>query len=289
MSLTLPIPLLVLLALALGAFVQPRNPRNSRRRLDGEASPSVWSERPQQLPNGTEHVDLLILGGGPAGLAAGVRARRSGASVVILERRKKVGGTCANVGCDPTVIFWNAAQTLETIRQAPGFGFDVGDAKFSMRTFKDHRDRFLSRFLDAEHGFFSGGLADLTFVTGADARFIGPRLVQAGDRVFAARRVVIAVGARPPRLDVPGAELAIISDDLIDVEDLPKRVAIVGAGYVAMEYAGILSTLGVRVDIFMRSESILSGKFEPAITQVPRATRSKAGRPRSPSLCTGTL
>jgi len=210
-----------------------------------------------------EEFDYLVLGGGSGGIASARRAAANGAKACVIERAR-LGGTCVNVGCVPKKVMFNAAFIKEMLHQADGYGYTVDGFSFSLPELKKRRDAYVERL----NGIYKNNLknSDVEFVEG-DAKFVGPKTVAVGDKTYTAKHILVAVGGTPTRPDIPGIEHGITSDEFFDLEELPKKVAVVGSGYIAVELAGILSVLGSEVELFVRGSTPLRN-LEPAITDV---------------------
>jgi len=209
-----------------------------------------------------ETFDYLVIGGGSGGIASGRRAAAHGAKVAVIER-DRLGGTCVNVGCVPKKVMFNAATVHEMIEQASGFGFQIDGYKFDWASLKEKRDAYVKRL----NGIYRNNLGNsgITEIVG-DATFVGPKEVKVGDKTYSGKNVLIAVGGKPDMPDIPGIELGINSDGFFELESLPKRCAVVGSGYIAVELAGVLQALGSQVDLFIRGELPLRS-MEPDIVQ----------------------
>jgi len=199
--------------------------------------------------------DLLVIGAGSGGLAAAKRAARHGASVAIIEG-DRVGGTCVIRGCVPKKLLVYGAEYRELLEEAPSFGWSLAgqhcDPSVLLAAVRREVDR-----LNALHiGFLEK--AGVTLVPGW-GRFEDAHTVVAGERRLQGRQILIAVGGVPQRLPIPGGELGWVSDDLFLQERLPASLLIVGAGYIACEFAGILAGLGVAVTQVFRGERLLRG------------------------------
>ena len=192
-----------------------------------------------------EHFDYLVIGGGSGGVSSARRAAAHGAKVGVIER-DRLGGTCVNVGCVPKKVMFNACHVQEIIHQAAGFGFKIDGSAFDLAALKAKRDAYVARL----NGIYASNLdkSGITSIKG-DAAFVGEREVRVGDKTYSGEHVLIAVGGKPTMPDIPGIELAINSDRFFDLESVPKRVAVVGSGYIAVELAGILQTLGSQVRV----------------------------------------
>uniref|UniRef100_A0A667XCA9 Glutathione reductase n=1 Tax=Myripristis murdjan TaxID=586833 RepID=A0A667XCA9_9TELE len=202
--------------------------------------------------------DFLVIGGGSGGLAGARRAAELGAATAVIESHK-LGGTCVNVGCVPKKVMWNAAVHAEYLHDHADYGFEAGHAHFSWETLKAKRDAYISRL---NHIYRSNlDKAKIETIQGL-ARFTDDPepTVEVNGRKYTAPHILIATGGRPSVLsdnEVPGASLGITSDGFFELESLPRRSVIVGAGYIAVEMAGILSTLGSKTSLIMRQNGVL--------------------------------
>jgi glutathione reductase (NADPH) len=201
-----------------------------------------------------QEFDLIVLGGGSGGLAAAQRAAEHGARAVVFEPGR-LGGTCVNVGCVPKKVMWNAAELKEAIDHAPHYGFDVRVNGHDWRRLKRGRDAYVQRLND----IYARNLERKAIpVVRSKGTFTGRHEIadERGD-VYRAPHVVIATGGHPRLPMIPGAELGMTSDGFFDLDALPKRVAVVGSGYVAVELGSVFNALGSRVSILMRHERLL--------------------------------
>jgi glutathione reductase (NADPH) len=199
--------------------------------------------------------DLLVIGGGSGGLGAAQRAVEYGARVALFEPNR-LGGTCVNVGCVPKKVMWNAAELAAALDHAPFYGFDVNVGGHDWPKLKRARDAYVLKL----NGIYARNLDKKGVVTvRAAARLRGANeIVDSNGEVYKAEHIVIATGGRPKVPSLPGAELGIVSDGFFDLEALPRRVAVVGSGYIAVELSGVLDALGSDVTVFARGERILS-------------------------------
>ena len=200
-------------------------------------------------------VDLLVIGAGSGGLAASKRAAKHGARVALVEG-DLVGGTCVIRGCVPKKLLVYGAEYRELLAEAASFGWSVPDPSCDpavlfhnvrqevMRLNGIHRTALENHGIELVEGW---------------GRFVDAHTVQVGERQITAKQIVIAVGGRPQRLAIPGGELGWVSDDLFEQEQLPQAITIVGAGYIACEFACILQGLGVQVTQVIRGDRILKG------------------------------
>lgn len=206
--------------------------------------------------------DLIVIGGGSGGLAGAFRAASYGARVALLEPTE-LGGTCVNVGCVPKKAMWLAAELSQRIAMGSTLGFDTPPPTLDWKEFIVHRQRYIAgihasymKRLD-ESGVVlmpcRGRLRDANTVVNADGVAL-----QAG-------HLLIATGGHPVRPDIPGAALGKVSDEFFSLCAAPPRVAIIGGGYVAVELAGVLQSLGSQVEVFVRGPRLLDG-FDTQIT-----------------------
>ena len=210
----------------------------------------------------SDQYDLIVIGGGSGGLAAAKRAAEYGARVVLVESGR-LGGACVNVGCVPKKIMWNAADLAAGLHDAPEYGFRVTADGHDWPLMKRKRDAYVLRLNGIHESLLAKYKVELVRGHG---RFLDANTVLAADRRLRAKHVLIATGSRPLVPAIPGAELGITSDGFFDLEDRPRRVAIVGSGYIAIEVAGILAALGSKTTLVLRGESCLKG-FDTMIGQ----------------------
>lgn len=202
-----------------------------------------------------DRFDYLVLGGGSGGVASARRAALHGARVGIIETAR-FGGTCVNVGCVPKKIMWNAAAIAETLEDAAGYGFDVGDWKLDFTRLREGRERYI-RFLNQvyERNLDAEGV-ERVFGYG---RFIDAHTIDVEGRRLSAEHVLIATGGAPRMPDIPGAERGLTSDGFFELGALPERVAIVGGGYIAAELSGVLTHLGSAVTVLLHHGEPIRG------------------------------
>jgi glutathione reductase (NADPH) len=198
--------------------------------------------------------DLLVIGGGSGGLAAAQRAVEYGARVALFEPAR-LGGTCVNVGCVPKKVMWNAAELAAALQHAPHYGFDLRTGGHDWAKLKRGRDAYVLRL----NGIYERNLDKKGIVTvRAAARLRGAtEVVDSTGEVYAAKHIVIATGGQPKYPPVPGAAFGLTSDGFFELEQLPRRVAVVGSGYIAVELAGVLRALGSEVTMFIRHDMVL--------------------------------
>jgi glutathione reductase (NADPH) len=199
--------------------------------------------------------DLFVIGGGSGGVRSARIAAGHGARVGVAEERFW-GGTCVNVGCVPKKIMVNAAEYGAWAEDAAAFGWSIETHGHDWAKLAAARDAEVAR-LSGIYGRLLGNAG----VTSFDARatFLDAHTLDVGGKRVTAERIIIAVGGTATRLDIPGAELGLISDDLFTLKALPKRVAVLGAGYIAVEFACILKGLGAEVTLVHRAPLPLRG------------------------------
>ncbi|CAM4615175.1 unnamed protein product [Leuciscus chuanchicus] len=202
--------------------------------------------------------DFLVIGGGSGGLASARRAAELGATAAVIESHK-LGGTCVNVGCVPKKVMWNTSTHAEYIHDHEDYGFEGAKAHFSWQLIKRKRDAYVSRL----NQIYLSNLdkAKIESIHGY-ARFTDDPepTVEVNGKKYTGTHILISTGGHPSTVsedDVPGASLGITSDGFFELESCPKRSVIVGAGYIAVEMAGILSTLGSKTSIIIRQGGVL--------------------------------
>ena len=206
----------------------------------------------------TYDFDLFVIGGGSAGVRLARIAAGHGARVGIAEARFW-GGTCVNVGCVPKKFMVMAAEYGLAADDARGFGWDAGRGAHDWARFIAAKDQEIARLNRTYTGLLERvGVAMFE----CHARFIDAHHLDLGDRQISAERIAIATGGLPVRLDFPGAEHAIVSDQAFHLHSRPERVVMVGGGYIAVEFAGIFAGLGSRVEQVFRQDLPLRG-FDP--------------------------
>jgi glutathione reductase (NADPH) len=220
----------------------------------------------------SEIVDLIVVGGGSGGIATARRAAEYGASVVLVESGR-LGGTCVNVGCVPKKLMWNAAELADAVRDASGYGFDVELHGHDWSALKTRRDAYVARLNE----IYAANLAKSKVeVVRGEARLVAAQTVEASGRRISAERIVLATGGRPRRPDIPGAELGIDSDGFFELPRRPLRVTLVGAGYVAVELAGVFAALGSEVTVMWRG-AVLLRDFDPLLGAAAQEGLAAAG------------
>ena len=198
--------------------------------------------------------DCLVVGPGSGGLASAFRAAKHGAKVGLIEGGA-LGGTCVNVGCVPKKAMWYAAEVAEQGKLAQHYGFDVNFGKLDWQHFIEQRQAYITRIHQSYQRRL--GEAGITRIAGR-GRLLGHGQVEVGGEVYQAEHIILATGAHATHLNLPGAELAIDSDGFFALREQPRRVALIGSGYIAVELAGVFAALGSEVTVVARSGRLLS-------------------------------
>lgn len=198
--------------------------------------------------------DILSIGGGSGGIATMNRAALYGAKAAVIEGNL-LGGTCVNLGCVPKKIMWYGASVADVYsKYGKDYGFSSSGVDFDFTTLRKNREAYVDRSRNSYGGQFERNGVE---VIEGYAHFVDANTVEVNGELIRAKHIVIATGAKPSIPDIPGKELGIVSDDVFAWEELPKSIAIVGAGYIAVEMAGMLNSLGVKVDFFVRQDAPL--------------------------------
>jgi len=196
----------------------------------------------------TQHFDYIAIGGGSGGIASANRAARLGKKAAVIEA-KYIGGTCVNVGCVPKKAMWYAGQISDALQYAHDYGFNVEQGNFSWDRLVQNREAYIERIHAAyQRGFDSNGV---TVINGF-AKFVNKNTVEVDGVQYTADHITIATGGRPQIPQIEGAEFGIDSDGFFALTEHPKSVAVVGAGYIAVELAGVLKALGSESHLLVR-------------------------------------
>lgn len=195
--------------------------------------------------------DYIVIGGGSGGIASANRAGMYGQKVLLIEGNQ-LGGTCVNVGCVPKKVMWQASEMLEMIRRdAPSYGIDAEIKEFDFAELVARREKYI-RFL---HTAYQRGLdSNHVEVIRGYAQFIDKETVAVGEEHFTAPNILIATGGRSGKLQIPGGEYAKDSNDFFRLTEKPKRMVVLGAGYIAVEFSGLAQQMGIEVAWAYRNE-----------------------------------
>ena len=216
--------------------------------------------------------DLFVIGAGSGGVRAARFAAGFGAKVAVAESRY-LGGTCVNVGCVPKKLLVYGAHFAEDFEQASGFGWSLGEANFDWATLIANKDREINRL----NGIYRNLLVNsgVTLIEG-HAKITGPNEVEINGQRHTAKHILIATGGWPQIPEIPGHEHAISSNEAFFLKELPKRVLVVGGGYIAVEFAGIFHGLGAKTSLLYRGDMFLRG-FDGAVRKHLHEELTKRG------------
>jgi glutathione reductase (NADPH) len=199
--------------------------------------------------------DLFIIGAGPAGLAAAKRAAQQGVKVAIAEQNH-LGGCCVNRGCIPKKLMVYAADYAAALHNATEYGWESCASQFHWQKFLGKRDQEVQRLREVqEQALEKAGVEQIKGHT----KFLDAHTLVVEDQKYKAKQVLIAVGGKPMKPDIPGIEYALTSDELLNIEHLPNRIAIIGGGYIGIEFASVLRGFGCDVAVVSREDMILGG------------------------------
>ncbi|QMS89471.1 glutathione-disulfide reductase [Nostoc edaphicum CCNP1411] len=208
--------------------------------------------------------DLFVIGAGSGGLAASKRAASYGAKVAIAEY-DLVGGTCVIRGCVPKKLMVYGSHFPALFSDASGYGWKVGNAEFNWEYFITSIDNEVRRLSQLHISFLEK--AGVELISGR-ATLVDPHTVEVDGRKVTADKILIAVGGRPVKPDLPGVEYSITSNEIFHLKEQPKHIVIIGAGYIGTEFACIMRGLGSEVTQITRGEKILKGFDEDVRTEI---------------------
>lgn len=216
-------------------------------------------------------VDLFVIGAGSGGVRAARMAAGHGVRVAIAENHY-LGGTCVNVGCVPKKLFVYASHFHEDFMAAKGFGWSIDDPQFDWSRLLAQKNREINRLQGIYEGLLSH--SGVTIIEG-QARLLDAHTVVVGERLFRCERILVATGGWPSIPDIPGKEYVVTSNEMFALEKFPKRILIVGGGYIAVEFAGIMHGLGVAATLCYRGDKLLRGFDEDIREFVAQEMRKK--------------
>lgn len=199
-----------------------------------------------------EPYDLIAIGSGTAAQVAIARARKRGWRVAVIDHRP-FGGTCALRGCDPKKMLVSAEEAIDAAHRMTGRGID-GDLRIDWPKMMAFKRRFTDPIPDKQESHYSDLGVDAYH---GIARFTAPDTIAVDGRDLVARHVLIATGASPAALDIPGEELVSTSDDFLELASLPNRIILIGGGYIAAEFSHLAARAGAQVTIVQRAERLL--------------------------------
>ena len=217
--------------------------------------------------------DLFVIGGGSGGVrAARVAASEAGAKVGLAEE-DRYGGTCVIRGCVPKKLMVYASEFSRQLEDSIAFGWSVENSGFDWQKFRKKLHLELDRLEAVYRNLLRNAGVD---TYDQRAKLLDQNTVVIGKKKFTARKILIATGGRPFRPDIPGIENALVSDDIFNLEKLPKSIAIIGGGYIACEMASIMNGFGVNTKLIYRGDQILRG-FDKEIREHVAEEMAKNG------------
>ena len=219
-----------------------------------------------------QHYDLIAIGGGSGGLAVAEKATLFGKKVAIIESRR-MGGTCVNNGCVPKKIMWYAANLAHAVDDANDFGIPAQRGKTNWTKLVEGREQYIRNINNYWNGYVDD--TGITRING-HAHFVDAHTVEVNGELYSADHIVIATGNEPIVPPVPGAELGITSDGFFELPTQPKKVAIIGGGYIGVELSGVLQALGSEVTIVALENRVLE-VFDTMISEVLTQEMEKQG------------
>lgn len=211
----------------------------------------------------TKHYDYIAIGGGSGGIASVNRAAMYGKKCALIEKAE-IGGTCVNVGCVPKKVMWYAAQIAEIIQKyGLDYGFNSKLESFDWQTLIKNRQAYIERIHQSYQNSLSKNQVDLIYGT---ATFINSHTIEVNGEQLTADHILIAIGTQPALPEIEGVQHGIDSNGFFELPDLPKTVAVIGSGYIAVELAGVLNALGSQVGLFIRKDLPVR-RFEQFISE----------------------
>lgn len=203
----------------------------------------------------TYDYDLFVIGGGSGGIATARRAAQYGAKVAVAEF-DRLGGTCVNRGCIPKKLMVYASHFPDLFKDAQGFGWSPVQSTLDWQKMTTAVNQELDRLNGVYQNMLDKAGVDLFR---GYAKFLDPHTLEIEDRKVTADKILIAVGGHPVKPDIPGIEHALVSDDIFLLKEQPKRILIMGGGYIGVEFACIMNGLGSEVSLLIRKNLILRG------------------------------
>ncbi|MEC8307663.1 MAG: glutathione-disulfide reductase [Pseudomonadota bacterium] len=197
--------------------------------------------------------DLVVIGAGSGGVRAARMAAGFGAKVAVIEDRY-LGGTCVNVGCVPKKLYVYGSSFSESIKDALGYGWSASNDGFDWARLRDNKTIEINRLNNIYKNILEDSNAELLAGRGF---ILDSHTVEVDNRMLSTERILIATGGWPRQPELPGIELTKTSNEIFDLETLPKRILIVGGGYIAVEFAGIFAGLGVETTLSYRGPNLL--------------------------------
>ncbi|WP_394175240.1 glutathione-disulfide reductase [Thalassotalea litorea] len=201
----------------------------------------------------SKHFDYIAIGAGSGGIASVNRAAMYGKKCALIEANA-LGGTCVNVGCVPKKVMWYAGQIADAVHLSEDYGFNLSAGALDWGKLVESREAYISRIHNSYDTVL--GRNNVEVIKGF-GQFIDKNTIVVDGEHYTADHILIATGGRPSVPDIPGAEYGITSDGFFALTEQPKRVAVVGAGYIAVEIAGVLNALGSETHLLVRKHKPL--------------------------------
>ncbi len=208
-----------------------------------------------------KHFDLIAIGGGSGGIATANRAAMHGAKCAIIEA-KELGGTCVNVGCVPKKAMWHGAQIAEAFKLSSDYGFSYQEMSFDWSRLIESRQAYINRIHQSYDRVLSNNSVE---VIKGFATFVNNNTLEVNGEQYTADHIIIATGGYPLIPAIPGAEYGIDSDGFFELQQQPRSVAVIGAGYIAVEIAGVFDALGSETHLITRKDKPLRN-FDPLLS-----------------------
>ena len=216
--------------------------------------------------------DLFVIGAGSGGVRASRMSASYGARVGVAEDMF-LGGTCVNVGCVPKKLFVYGSHYSEEFSNAASYGWSIGNSRFDWATMRDNKNREIERLNSIYEGLLSD--AGVTLFN-AKARLLDAHTILLGEEEVTSENILIATGSWPVVPEVNGKEHIITSNEAFYLEDFPKKVTVVGGGYIAVEFAGIFNGFGAETTLVYRGDMFLRG-FDESLREFVKLELEKSG------------
>ncbi len=199
------------------------------------------------------HFDLIVIGTGPSASTVAQKSRSGDKRVAIIESRE-FGGTCALRGCNPKKVYTNSANLVDSVLSGRGKLVECDQLRIDWGNLLEFKRQFTQPVAEKTEASFRRD--DIETFPGT-ASFTGPTTILVGDQHLSAERIYIGVGARPRPLNIPGGDLAVLSDDFFELSEMPKRVIFIGGGYISMEFACVVARYGSKVTVLQHAAQVL--------------------------------
>lgn len=200
--------------------------------------------------------DLIIIGGGPGGYVAAIRAAQLGMKVALIEK-DAVGGTCLNRGCIPTKAYFQNAKALKTILNSESYNISISGFQFSLQGAKERKDTIVNNLVTGVKQLLKAN--EVEVIEGV-ASLVDKNTVNVNGEKITAKNIILATGSEPSQLPIKGSDLdkVLNSDEILEITEVPKRLAVIGGGVIGLEYACIFNAFGSEVTVFEYMPSVLN-------------------------------